>query len=204
VPLTYSAYGLALVLGVSGSIAREHELKTYEVLAVSPPGRFGMHWLYCIGWMYRSSYARLMIVAFICLGVVAAFLGLAIPIIFRAGSGTIIDPVIRAIASGFFFAIDFVQTIVIACLIAMVVPVYVRNRTTAHQIAASGFISAQLVSYLTAMSVGVVLYRAADDFVYPLLIIGTFTLLREGIISILWFSLRAGLNSSSSELTFWG
>jgi hypothetical protein len=202
VPLAYSVYGLALAVGVSGSIAREHELNTYEVLGVSPPGRLGMHWLYCVGWMYRSSYTRVVIAAFIGLGVVAAFLGLAIPVIFRTGDDTFIDPVIRAIASGFFFAIDFVQTIVIASLIAMFVPAHIHSRAIAHQIAAGSFIAAQLGSYVAAMLVSVVLYRSVDDFVYPILIIGVFALLREGMITALWFSLCDGLNSNRRELRF--
>lgn len=202
VPLAYSAYGLTLVLAVTGSIAREHELNTYEVLGVSPPGRLGLHWLYCIGYVYRSSDARIALVALICLGIVAAFLGLAIPIIFRAGSGTIIDPVIRAIASGIFFVIDFVQTIVIASLIAMFVPVQSHSRAIAHQIAAGVFITVQLASYIAAMLVGVLLYRSTDDLIFPLLIIVFFALVREGMIAALWFSLCDALNSSPHKFNF--
>ena len=196
VPLSYSAYGLGLVLSVSGAIAREHELNTYQVLGVTPPGRLGLHWLYGVGYMYRSSEVRIVLVGLICLGVVAAFLGLAIPIIFRAGSGTIIDPAIRAVASSIFFAIDFVQTIVIASLVAMFVPAYVQNRAFAYQVAAGAFLSAQLASYVVAMFVGVLLYRSADDLIYPILIIGTFVLVREGLIVVLWYGLCNRLNSS--------
>lgn len=202
VPLAYSAYGLALVLNVSGAIAREHELNTYQVLGVTPPGRLGLHWLYCVGFMYRSSEARIVLVGLIFLGVVGAFLGLAIPIIFRAGSGTIVDPALRAIASSIFFAIDFVQTIVIASLIAMIVPAFVQNRAFAYQVAAGVFVVVQLVSYIAAMFVGVLLYRSADDLLYPILIIGTFALLREGLIAGLWYGLCNRLNSSPQEYSY--
>jgi hypothetical protein len=202
VPLAYSAYGLALVLGVTGAIAREHEMNTYAVLGVTPPGRLGLHWLYCVGFLYRTSEIRIVLVGLICLGVVAAFLGLAIPIIFRAGSGTIIDPVLRAIASAIFFAIDFVQTIVIASLVSMFVPAYVRNRAFAYQVAAGAFVAAQLASYIAAMFVGVLLYRFTDDLIYAILIVGTFVLVREGLIVWLWYRLCNRLNSSPQEYNY--
>ena len=202
VPLAYSAYGLGLALIVSGSIAREHELNTYQVLGVSPPGRLGLHWLYCVGFVYRTSEVRIVLVGLMALGVVAAFLGLAIPIIFRAGSGTIVDPAIRAAASAIFFAVDFVQTTVIAALVAMLVPAHIQNRPFAYQVAAGGFLAAQLASYVIAMLLGVLLYHSADDLIYPLLIIGTFVLVREIMIAVLWFGLCNKLNSSPHEFKY--
>jgi hypothetical protein len=141
-----------------------------------------------------------MIVGLIGIGIVAALLGIAIPLMFRAGGDTLIQPFIRAAASGFFFAVDFMQTIVIASLLAMLAPTFFSSRAAAQQLAVTGLIVIQLISYSTAMVLGVVLHRSSNDLLYPMLIIGIFALLREGIIIFLWYLLHNMLNSTPHEL----
>ena len=200
IPLSYLIYGLVLTMSVSSAIGREQESNTYPILSVTPYGRFGLHWHYCLCWIHRSFNVRVMITAILCLGTVSAALGYSIPLIFHSPANTLFARFSHPIATGIFYSLDYIQTLVIASLLAMLVPALQSSRPAARQVAVGGLLLAQLVSYALMAFISAIFYGSADSLLYPLITLGAFGLLRETIILMLWRRLHMELNSSPAEL----
>jgi len=208
-PTAYTIYGLTHAISASGGIAKEREQQTYDVLCTAPTGSLGMHWSYCTGWIHFHWMYRYALLAFLAIGVVASVFGLSGRFIFGTLPVPLPVTIVRALAIGALFVIDYGQTIVISSLTTLIIPTYVENEGDARLWAASLFLGLQLAVYVPTLLFGVSMLnffdllkieRSAADFLLPLLTLAFFAALRETIITGLWHSIEQQLSTNTVEL----
>jgi hypothetical protein len=209
-PAANTIFGLIHANGASGSIARERDHQTYDVLCASPAGSLGLHWSYCIGWLHYHWLMRYALMGILSIGIVASLLGLSGRMFF--GSGDTILPVtlVRAGALGCIFVLDYLQTPVLSSLTTLLVPVYSENEGKARLWASSLFLVLQMAVYLPTLLIAAYALPNTlsllgvdpllSDLFVPLAVLAFFTVLRETIITGLWNRVKQDLSATSVEL----
>lgn len=211
IPLVVTAYGLALCITVSGQIAHEHDVGIYETLGATSPGALGLHWAYTVRWIARQRLLRWLLLGVVAVGTFSALLGLVSsqitpvpPVLANDSSLTIARLVTTAAVIGQLW-LDYIQTIVLSSLIAMLVPAYARQESNARLGAAAALVSLQLglflISSLAALSLALAASALPDrQMVYALAALVMRFAFREGAIHLIWRQLVRTLNAKPSEL----
>lgn len=211
IPLVVTAYGLALCVTVSGQIAHEHDVGIYETLGATSPGSLGLHWAYTARWIARQRLLRWLLLCVVAVGTFSALLGLVSsqpmpvpPIPANEASLTIAHLATTAAVIGQLW-LDYIQTIILSSLIAMLVPAYVRQESNARLGAAAALVSLQLglfvISSLAALSLSLAVSAPPDrQMVYALAALIMRFAFREGAIHLIWRQLVRTLNAKPSEL----
>ncbi|MBI1259996.1 MAG: hypothetical protein GC204_21210 [Chloroflexi bacterium] len=209
-PLGNTIYGLMQVYSTSGNIAHERNQQTYDVLCTSPAGVLGMHWSYCTGWIHYHWLYRIIMVGLLVTGILASVFGLSSQIVFGDAQPSLAIMATRALALGIIFVIDYGQTIVLSSLVALIAPTYAENDGSVRLWSISLFLILQLAVYLPTLLLGS--YALPSSFalmgldpmlagvLIPLLLLAFFTILRELIISGLWYAAREQLSTTKLEL----
>ncbi len=209
-PLANTVYGLTHTYNVSGSIVREREQQTYDVLCTAPAGILGMHWTYCTGWIHYHWAYRYALLGVLSIGIVASIFGLPPQMLFGGGQPMFITTIVRALAFGALFVIDYAQTIVVSSLTTLIVPTYTETESNARLWGSSLFLLLQLGVYLPTLLFGgfalpntfslLGIDSRISDLVIPLLIVVFFIVLREVIITGLWNVVKQQLSATTVEL----
>jgi hypothetical protein len=209
-PLANTIYGLSHAYSTSGRIAHEREQQTYDVLCASPPGILGMHWSYCTGWIHYHWLWRYAMIGVLATGIIASVFGLSSQLVFGSAQPLLIITIVRALAIGSIFVIDYAQTLVISSLVTLIVPTYAENESNARLWAVCLFLALQGAVYLPTLLLG--LFALPSTFnllginpivsglLIPLLLIAFFALLREMIIAALWHAAKDQLSTTKVEL----
>ncbi len=209
-PLANTIYGLNHAYGSSGRIAHERDQQTYDVLCASPPGILGIHWSYCIGWIHYHWLYRYTMIGVLVTGIIASVFGLSSQLVFGGAQPSLVITLVRALAVGGIFVIDYAQTPVVSSLVALIVPTYAENESNAHLWAISLFLGLQGAVYLPTLLLGVYALPSSFNLIginptaagvlIPLLVFAFFALLREMIISLLWHAAQEQLSTTKVEL----
>lgn len=209
-PLANTAYGLMHTYTASGSIARERDRQTYDLLCAAPTGIAGVHWSYCTGWLHDHLLLRQTLIALLATGIIASIFGLSPQMVFGGEPSALVVTLVRAAALAGIFVLDYVQTPIVSSLTTLLVPAYAENRSNARLWASSVFLGLQTVVYLPTLLLGVYALPltlrlvlpdpALSDLLTPLLALAFFALLREAIIVGLWHRAAEQLSGSIMEL----
>jgi hypothetical protein len=209
-PLANTVYGVAHVISAGGSIAREREQQTYDVLCAAPAGVLGMHWSYCTGWIHAHGFYRYAMLGILSIGIAASVFGLSPQVVFGVEPVPLGVTIIRALALGALFTIDYAQTVVLSSLTILLLPGNTEDRSNARFWVTSLFLALQLGIYLPTLMLGVyglpILFAlvgidpVAGGVLMPLFLLGFFVALRETIIAVMWRAVHQQLTTSSMEL----
>ena len=209
-PIANTIYGLSQAYSTSGSIARERDQQTYDVLCASPAGILGMHWSYCTGWIHYHWLLRYAMIGVLATGIIASIFGLSSQMVFGHTQPSLIVTIARTLAVGSIFVIDYAQTVVLSSLVALIAPTYAENASNARLWAISLFLALQGAVYLPTLLLGLYALPTTFDLMgidplisgllIPLLLIAFFAFLREMIIIGLWHAAREHLSTTEVEL----
>lgn len=155
-----TVYSMVWTSGISAAIARERELKTYDLLALQPSGALGTDWALSTGTLHRSTVFRdlpriiqVLALAFIAaLGIVGVFI--AVTDTQSAEAARVLVSTIQGITLAAAFYFDHVQSLVLANLIGMITPIYSPDRLNARIWAVGGFLLLKLGLYLVTFVSG--------------------------------------------------
>ena len=210
VPVANTIYGLAHVVGVSGSITHEREQQTYDVICTSPGGIIGMHWSYCTGWIHFHWVYRYALLGVLSIGIVASVFGLSSHAVFGVDQAPAAITILRGLALAALFAIDYAQTIVLSSLITLLIPSYAESEGNARLWASGLFLALQMTVYLPTLLFGVLALPGTfhllgidpllADVLIPLLLVAFFAALREVILYGLWHAVEQQLSTTALEL----
>jgi hypothetical protein len=212
IAFTGAVHGIGWAISISCVIANEQRRHTYDVLGLMPEGILSASWSLGTACLHRhrkfiniSSLNALM-------GRIA-FLGIifvALVLIFVTSeneSGTIYA--LYGLTAFVALVIDHPQSIVLSALIGMLVPHYALTRSEPSLGALFGcltlIISTYLIAALFTFLILPTIYTVFGidgliaDFSIPLLGLGSFVLMREGLIRWLWKSLMKQLNADNAE-----
>jgi len=215
-----TVYSMTWAFRVSTSIAREHELETYDLLCLQPSGALGVGWALCTGNLYRSSLFRGLrfLMPMISISVtLALIIALGIPILLSISSNgqieeatqlltTLVYALTLAIA---FFYIDHIQSLVLANLVGMITPTFISDRLYSGLWSVGGFLTLQIATYLITFIVSFLIlpafYTGSEtlhiSLIYSALRLLIFYALREGLILMIWHLLAQRFNANDSDLT---
>lgn len=183
VPLAITTFASALAFLIAGAVSAEQEHSTYDLLAASPIGRLGVHWSFCTGWLFRLGFWEWLTVGMVCLGCLATFFGLAVPLIFQPAEITLIDPLVRTAAAIGFFIVDFASAVCIGALVGVLAPAWNTVRFNAGQIAIGAVLLIQTATY--AATGLLMTLRPVPPTLQPLLAILFLAVQRELLIRAL-------------------
>jgi hypothetical protein len=189
VGIANTVYGMSWTSGITAAIAREHELKTYDLLALQPSGALGTDWALSTGTLHRSTLFRdlpkmlqVFALAFMAaLGLVAVFIvvtdasGEAHMLLIAAVQGI-------ALAAGFYF--DHIQSLVLANLIGMITPLYTPDRLNARIWAVGGFLLFKMIIYIITI---VINFLVLPLLFWRLGFVGTFAGITLAVLQLLVF-----------------
>ncbi|MFN8527841.1 MAG: hypothetical protein U0670_04440 [Anaerolineae bacterium] len=205
-PLVNIVFGLILAMMVARWIGFERERKSYDLLALIPMGRFGLHVTYCRNWLHTHSLYGWMLFTFLCIGTVSLAFGIGLlPTLIPDSSVSdsfLVSLFQRVLLIGTLIA-DALQSLVTAALIGMVAPAYYENRANAQMGAAAGVLGVQIAAYGVFYTLSAVLMPLLLS-IFPaglavtgatLVIAAIFLVMREGLITALWRMLRVELGA---------
>jgi hypothetical protein len=222
-------YGAYTAVRISGNIAQEHEQGRDELLSLTPSGALGLSWAAVTGHLYRNNtFTRLrkwMPIACVVLTLLSsgflAFVQINLLISTPAsrsvnssayqydGGAQQVVFLLYVAAAAAAFLIDFYQSVIAGVLIAVITPTYGRNRFETQALTLAGFLSVQIVTYLSALLIGLVvlpgIYQALSindwigEAILIVLRIGVFVLIREAFIVWLWQFAQQRLNIGIGE-----
>lgn len=209
-PLVNTICAASLAVKVSGSIVREREHHTYDLLCTTPEGTLGMHWSYCVGLLHFHVIYRRVMLGALMVGIVASAFGLPAMAIFGASDISPVVALVRGLALGAIFVVDYAQTLILSSLISLLIPTRVESETDARIWAAGVFVVMQIVVYLPTLLLTVyalpnTLNLLGSDpllssLLIPLLMISFFLALRGLIITALWHAVEQQLTTTALEL----
>jgi hypothetical protein len=201
VGIANTLYSMAWSGGISAAIAKEHELKTYDLLALQPSGAMGTDWALSTGTLHRSTIFRdlpkllqVFAVAFIAaLSLVAVFVAVANP---SGEAQMLLVASVQGIALAMAFYCDHVQSMVLANLIGMITPLYTSDRLNARIWALGGFLLFKLTIYIMTLIINFIalpqifwkvgLVGLPADILLAGLQLVIFYRLHEMVIAFLW------------------
>jgi hypothetical protein len=208
--LVNTIFGAVMAGSVAGMIAREHDLRTYDVLASAPDGRFGLHVSYCKSWILAHRLYFWVIVPFVVIGMLGLLMGLGLNAIFRFPdtSGTMLGNVTLRLALMMAFGIDVMHSFAAAAVIGMWMPGEATGRGTARLNAVGGYVIIQFAAYLTLFAFGAILLplfasmfggSAAFQIAFGVVMVMCFFLVREAALVLIWREMGSQLNAAPDE-----
>jgi hypothetical protein len=216
-----AVYGLRWAVMIAGAIAREREVGMFELTSLTPAGAFGSSRAIMAACLHRNeSLAQIQSVG---AWVMRMAFGLMLMMSLEGITAPIIrydvDPLLGQIITPLYIAmlgaavyIDHVQSIVVAELVGMLIPIYARRRTDAALGAAVVYLLLQMASYALTLLLGFVLLSPVIDglpivpqsrtIILPFLRLLIFYSTREVVIRLLWRALTRETNAAASEMDF--
>jgi hypothetical protein len=199
------AYMVIWIIHISQTIAREQQQATYDPICMTPSGAMGANWAFATGILHRGDrlhwidFGRKLLSGLFLLILLMALL----TITFREGLFTTGEPLQLFLEIALFTLmsyIDHVQALVLGVLIAMLVPIAIRNATDVHIWAVFIFITLQVFTLTTLVLVSQLMLSHMVGYHWQFsamlfLLYG----LREGLIHFFWKILSYQLNAESSN-----
>ena len=192
-------YGAGWSVGIAGLLGRERENRSFDLLALTPPGPLGMSWATALGYLYAHStfrnvnqtgnlLARATLMAAI---LSSAGLVLSVSVIFSAPPLTLL----ALYAAALFVALlaDQAQSLVAAVLVGILAADAAGSRLGAQLYAFALYAGIQLVTYIVTFALGFTLLPVFADAM------GEIRLL-ESLAVVGW---RLVLFAGSRELLIW-
>jgi len=210
--LVNSTFGAILAASVAGAIAREHDLRTYDLLSTVPGGRFGLHFSYCRSWIMQHRTYFWFVLPFVVIGMFGLMLGLGLESVFRypgVGDGITLGTLAQRGALIAAYGIDVVHSFVAAAVIGMWLPSDASARGTAWVSAIGAYGLVQMTAYLTLFAFGTVLMPMFGSMFgstpimqigFSILMIASFFAVREASIVLIWREMGQHLNASADEI----
>jgi len=209
---TGSFFGLMWAVRTASSIAQIRRRGIYETLCLLPDGALGVNWVICAACLYWDgkyrefdSHYTWPIRLFIIFGL-AVYLS---PALLEDQIWTLVALLINMVTLAFWFRLEDVQSIVLACITGMMIPTYTRHKIEVQIWTATIYIFIQVSSYalvaLLAMTILPAIYQISalrEWFVSvsrPLLSLAALYLIREYVIYNLWHWLLLRLETHSQE-----
>jgi hypothetical protein len=213
-----SFYVIAWIIGISITLIREYEHRTYNQLCLPPSGALGANWAICVANLHRDE--ALGWVNLIHKLIIGLILFIFMMVLMTAAlRQAVFNPfqfirllvdVLTVMAASY---IDHVQSIVLGSLIGMLVPRYARSNVDARVLPVAIFLVLQALTYLVGLYAALVIvpgvFRAMQlsdwiaDIGTPLLSLLAFYLARESLIAGAWWALTYQLNTRPTEFRFW-
>ncbi len=216
-----AVYGLRWAMAIAGSIAKERETGMYELISLAPGGAFGSSRAIVAACLHRNeSLAQIQSVG---AWVMRMAFGLLLMMSVEMLSTPIIrydvDPLLGQIITPLYLVmlgvavyIDHIQSIVVAELVGMLIPIYARKRTDASLTAAVVYLLLQIGTYALTLFLGFALLSPLIEIIpiapqsrtiiLPILRVVIFYTIREVIIRGLWRAIVRETNASISEMDF--
>ena len=209
-----SLYAMICAKNISAAIAYEREQATYDLLCLLPTGALGVGLALSSAQMYRSPFfqttrliMRLLALALIgALGIALVF-PLAVALSSEGGGTSAVEllvGIVQAIALALGLYIDYIQSLILAQMVGMLTPGYTHNRLNAQLVAASAFLSLQLLTYISTLVLvfslpPLIPSPVISTIAVPLLALIAFFAIREAFIAILWRQFVTISNTSAQE-----
>lgn len=216
-----TVYSAVCAVNISGTIARERETNTYDLLCLSPMGALVVSWVLCTGRLFRTpTFRRLHFGIRLLVIVIGLTLGLTlvVPLLIAAhyeaqvANTELFSALLVGVTLTIVFYLDHIQSAVVGSLIGMMSPTFIRHGTESRLRAVGSFLLWQLLSHGLAGAVGFVFLPALysvlrlnswlAEATLAVLAVALFYGLREGIIRRLWARLMERLNADEAELDF--
>lgn len=204
--------GLVIAVGTSDRIAREISARRIDVLAVTPVGLIGTHWLIAMQHLRWSSTAvnvrRLVETLYVALTLLVPFCALFGLIGFV--DDTTWAWVLIVLLIGCAIWMDYGQSLVTAVLIGISAPALSSARTDADVAALGGFIGLQIAVYVVGLVTMAIMGGVFEVFgwtstpslaLLTLLRVAFFVALREAVIVVLWRWQLDRFNALPAELS---
>ncbi len=210
-----AAYGLNWSVQIALQIARQREIGLYDLIAVAPPGLFGMSQAITSACLHRNgsleqmqSFGAWMLRGFF--AVVLLMLGNSLnPAAAQSDPYELVTILLSVVTLIVAVYIDHVQSLVVAVLVGMLVPSYVEKRIEAGVAAFFTYALLQIMTYVIAIITGfsalptilegLRLPALVMVIALPLLRLLLFALIREVIIGYLWSLLVRETNPDPSQ-----
>jgi len=215
--------GIQWTLRVSNAIIREHTSGMYDLLCLLPYGEAGANWALCAahlhrngglqtthekrGWMMPLAVTMILFSVFVLVGrdVDRADLDAE-----SSGLILLILTVVNFVALTSILLIDYIQSLILAALIGILVPTYTRNHFDTPVAALGSFIALQFGTYLLTVLLAFIvlpqLFIALQWTQWPaslaiaILRPVIFLLLRDILLQLLWVLLAYRLRIAPHEL----
>ncbi len=197
-PIVSSVVGAVAAGSIAGVIGAEHDHKTYDLVAVIPVGRIGVHIAYCRHWVARNSgVLGTVLGTAVVLGASSLLFGLGADALFRLTPLENTVPVRMILAAA--MTVDVGQTFAVAALIGMWTPAFTPNRSSSIFAAVGFFAALQLVLYLIffliGYSVAPLVFPQSQQFPGILIAAIAPIILREVAALVIWRSMTHHLSA---------
>ncbi|MBZ0294002.1 MAG: hypothetical protein K8L99_15675 [Anaerolineae bacterium] len=214
-----TAFGTLWSDRVSTTIAKEHELDTYDLLCLIPVGAFGAGWTLAVGSLHASPLFRYTGLIMRMLGGVVltvSILTLGIPMMLSIAHWESQEIFLLFIAlwnlclaaAGFYF--DYAQSVVLAHLIGILASTYSMGRLNTRLLSNGTFLLAQVTIYLATFITGFIflndlyelleLPQIAEAISLPILRLLLFYGFHEIGIRLVWATLVRQFHGSPLEI----
>ncbi len=158
-------YGIDCAVRVSQLISFERKNKTYELLALCPPGALAICWVLCTSLLYEHRQFHRMLeivrtstrIALAAIGVILVlFAGISLSIILTSSELTlpVIVPLINAAAVVALIYSEYVQSTVIGCLVGLIIPTFASGSVDSLLYAPAIFLLIKISSYAISVLIG--------------------------------------------------
>ena len=214
-----TAYGLRWAMQIASTIARDHETRRYELVALSPEGAFGVSRAIMSAYVQRNeSLAQIQTVgawvlrlAFM-LTIMLALTSLSTPILTTDYAPNVneIITVLYLVTMAVAIYIDHVHSVLVGLLVGMWIPVVVPRRLDASMGALLVYLLLQVTAYLVVVLGCFTLLpallgsipRPYNTVLLALLRVVVLFAVREILIRWLWATVVRQTNATPSELEF--
>lgn len=203
------SYLVIWIASISSTIAGEHRQATYDLICMTPSGAIGMNWALATGILHRNDmlnwidFGRKLLSGLILLILLMVLVAISV----HKGWNNIFEPLqlfFDVIFLTILSYIDHVQSVVLGVLIAMLIPITVRNVTDVHIWSVFIFMTLQVIMLTLFLVVSVLFppYVKANHWqvspIIPMLLL-LYTM-RESCIYIAWKVLSHQLNAEIYDL----
>lgn len=207
-------FGGRCALDTGERIANERDKGTYELLCVTPAGRFGVNWSLCTGYLRHyelfdiSRRVLFYLSASIIFGTVAVSLWSLVgqvisPDEFSPESALIVPQMINLAALSLAFYFNFVQSVVIGCLMGMLMPTYTYNRLDTQLVILLGYflvLAATVLIAFLSIIMSSIFFDGIVWMIAPFVNTGILYGWRELAIRILWRCLIDRLDATPYDV----
>lgn len=212
-----SIYSMVWATRISSTLAREHELRTYDLLSLIPTGAFGAGWTLSTACLHHDTlFQRLRLALQLCAAAVgtALFIALLLPLVMLLTPNSPVTfglflllnyGVMLAVA----FYLDHIQSLTLAHLTGMLAASHIQNRVTAQVWSTAGFLLLQLLTYLVTLILGFVLLppllqalQLDSAFIHSILPVMRVLILygvHEVMVFIVWRTLLHHFNTDADD-----
>jgi hypothetical protein len=192
-------YAMQWTASISGAIAREHEMRRYDLLCLLPIGAAGTCMVICAGCLDQDStfkniprFERMPISRSQASFLVIVALLVLLRYFSEDRPSEIVFFIVFLIAAMTGFLVDYVQAAVMATLTGILTPTYIHGQNDARLLGALGFLLIQISTYLLTLVAGLVIIPVILDALHisdsiaklslPIIVLATFCGVREAAV----------------------